>query len=190
MKTKVEIEVDVPEGFELTGEIRPPMVGEWFLTNFEEARVCEADYAMRRLILRKVEPPAPAWEWPEWLTAEWICINPYNEGHWFMSNVEPIASESGGWHGWNWKGNQKLEIDLSLFAFTPPPVTDWRESKRRNPKFVEAVKRETAWGVLYPIRAILALPSRESFRKRDGEYLVRIECENGKPVAVALEDVE
>lgn len=28
---KVEIEVDIPDGFEATGEVRPPGPGEWYL---------------------------------------------------------------------------------------------------------------------------------------------------------------
>lgn len=59
MKKRIEIEVDVPEGFEATGEWKAPVKGQWFLDTAAEpvhAIKANADYTCCRLILRKVEP--------------------------------------------------------------------------------------------------------------------------------------
>jgi hypothetical protein len=58
-KQRVEIEVDVPDGFEFTGEYRCITGGEWGLHAYEpKAFRCEFSEpsTTRFLILRKVEP--------------------------------------------------------------------------------------------------------------------------------------
>lgn len=71
------------------------------------------------------------WKWPEWLTAPWIAMD--RQGYWSCFGEEPhIDSLELLWNGW-----QETFLHYpGQFAFTPPPCTDWRESKRRNPSLV------------------------------------------------------
>ena len=73
-----------------------------------------------RLIVRR------RWHWPEWLTAEWIAMD--ERGVWFAYLNEPS-------HGVNsWCGGQCVGLSLGLLKFDAPTCTDWRQSKRRNPR--------------------------------------------------------
>jgi hypothetical protein len=68
-----------------------------------------------------------SWTWPAWLKAEWIARDA--DGKWFGYGTEP-AKNSKFWYG-------GTHCNLSMTDFTPPPCSDWRESKRRNPDFVK-----------------------------------------------------
>jgi hypothetical protein len=57
---QVDLQVEVPKGFELTGEYRIPSIGEYFLNTFHCAKLVSLDDPAReklisRLILRKVD---------------------------------------------------------------------------------------------------------------------------------------
>lgn len=56
-KQKIEIEVDVPEGWELTGEYRKAKEGEWYIDNQGAAweRITTTS-PQPRLILRRAKP--------------------------------------------------------------------------------------------------------------------------------------
>lgn len=56
MKQQVEIEVDVPEGWEVTGEFRLPRYGEHFLSAGIACRAAFNFQEAMSIILRKVEP--------------------------------------------------------------------------------------------------------------------------------------
>lgn len=63
-KQKVEIEVDVPDGYELTGEYRRPNEGDVYLSGSGGINICAGDGDFNRLIMRRVkqyrEPVLPA----------------------------------------------------------------------------------------------------------------------------------
>lgn len=50
---KFEIDVDIPDGYEPTGEYRKPREGEWFLGLDDLARQSRMDWVEARLILRE-----------------------------------------------------------------------------------------------------------------------------------------
>ena len=50
---KIEIDVDIPVGYEATGEYRQPNKGEIVLVFGCQAAVCEIDGVQQRIILRK-----------------------------------------------------------------------------------------------------------------------------------------
>jgi hypothetical protein len=59
---KCEIGLEIPEGWEPTGEVRPPVMGETFLcSDFFQTIACSRDLPPQanRIILRRVEPPKP-----------------------------------------------------------------------------------------------------------------------------------
>lgn len=80
---KQSIEIEVPEGYELTGEYRAPKVGDVYLNWSGHAQRHTGDASMQRsrchLILRKIEPDAPT---GFKLTGEYRVIR---EGDWYVS---------------------------------------------------------------------------------------------------------
>jgi hypothetical protein len=52
---QVDLQVEVPKGYELTGEYRPPVMGELYLSGNDCACVANIDFITRWLILRKVD---------------------------------------------------------------------------------------------------------------------------------------
>jgi hypothetical protein len=52
---QVDLQVEVPKGFELTGEYRSPKTGEFYLTNSNTAIQASIDFVSSWLILRKVD---------------------------------------------------------------------------------------------------------------------------------------
>ena len=106
-----------------------PLADEWEPVGF---RHCESDenYVVDgriyrgptksdRLVVRR------RWQWPEWLTAEWIAMD--KDGTWFASNEVPEINNC------IYEVDDSVSLDENLIAWTPPPCTDWRQSKRRNP---------------------------------------------------------
>ena len=119
---KVEIDVDLG-----------PMADEWEPVAFRKvraeehavwdgyARMFPDDSVCSHLVVRR------KWQWPEWLTAEWIAMN--QDGQWWGHECEPRQSE------YAWYSTGKLcWLSSGMLAFTPPPCTDWTHSKRRNPR--------------------------------------------------------
>ena len=119
---KQMVEVDVPDGWEAV-EYRVPVVGETILSSEDPRTVIPTvgpGYYSARFILR------PVWQWPAWLKAPWIAMDP--DGLWGSFENEPCI-ESGSWIC---RGAESY-VFTTLFDFTPPPCTDWRQSKRKNP---------------------------------------------------------
>ena len=52
---QVDLQVEVPKGYELTGEYRAPAIKEHFLNTNGDAEMCYREYDVARLILRKVD---------------------------------------------------------------------------------------------------------------------------------------
>lgn len=118
-KQKIEVEVDIPKGCEVvrcesTDGTPDLQFGESYNTYRVDGRIWFVIYR-------------PSWQWPEWLTAEWIARDA--DGEWWAFNQKPRAS-CGSWIS---EGGRYFLLSKKLVAFTPPPCTDWRQSLRRNP---------------------------------------------------------
>lgn len=107
---KQTLEVDVPDGYAVDRVTRSRINGIG-----EQITSMSVDFTLKRV-----------WQWPEWLTAEWIAMD--KDGAWWAYLSEPkIGSEF-------WLINEHGRyIDQLLMAFTPPPCDDWTQSKMRNP---------------------------------------------------------
>jgi len=120
---KVQVWVDIPDGYELAcAEMRPPNDREMFIS--ERGYVERFNKGVKlgpRIIIR------PAWQWPNWIRAEWIAMD--SDGLWWCYTVEPnIYCDE-------WRSCElAVNLETALLDFTPPHCTDWRTSKRRNPR--------------------------------------------------------
>lgn len=126
---KAMVEVNIPDGFELAEPAtRQPKQGEFYLLIDGVAHQAASTNGVSAPILR------PAWTWPAWLKAPWIAMG--EGGAWYAFEEEPHVSEVHDC----WIGGKGMRIPFSSHAsvftfldFTPPPCTDWRQSKRKNP---------------------------------------------------------
>ena len=129
---KCEIDIDLGEladGWEPVA-FREPLKGESYLSSgatrgssIREAgqNFCDMGGPTESyLIVRR------RWKWPEWLTAEWIAMDA--NGNWVGYATEPDM----GAVSWN-SGGESFFVSPRLTVFGPPPRTDWKQSKRRNP---------------------------------------------------------
>ena len=107
-KQQITIEVDVPEGMEAT----------LTTTLIAESSDTGASYIARLQF-------APVYQFPTWTSATWLAMD--QDGHWSFYQNEPQISDDI----W-WADGYYLEVN-NLLDFTPPPVADWRQSKRRRP---------------------------------------------------------
>ena len=125
-KQQITIEVDIPDGYEATGEFRCPNVGEYWIYD-HCLPACGLGFVLPhspRLILRKT------WQWPEWLKAPWIAMD--KNGEWYAYKEQPDLMDC--FVTWQSSGPSSLVlIDCLLFDFTPPECTDWKQSLRKNP---------------------------------------------------------
>lgn len=71
------------------------------------------------------------WDWPEWLTCEWIARD--QSGMWCAYESEPIC---GGLYWYDRNGGY-VHLARWALALSLPDVP-WQESKRRNPHRSEA----------------------------------------------------
>lgn len=123
----VDCKIEIPEGYELAEPLpRKAKPGEirW-QTNYDIPVVHDSPEAMScgtYFILREV------WQWPEWLLAEWIAMDE-DRRWWAFQNAPRLLSGS-----WISEDGLMSWLDPRLVDFTPPPCTDWRTSKRRNPR--------------------------------------------------------
>jgi len=119
VKKLIEVEVDIPAGFEF---VRFPFNGE--------SLTCDGDTFCRVVVNGSLETMAvlrKLWQWPEWLTAEWIAMD--RDGGWWCYGDKPRLNDLG----WSPCGGTNSSLRPCLTTFTPPPCTDWRQSLRRNP---------------------------------------------------------
>lgn len=121
---KCEIDIDLGSLADEWGPVafRVPVKGEQYVSQSGCVGLFEHGvFAAPRLIVRR------RWAWPEWLTAEWIFCNCHET--WFAANGDPQLVNTG------FAAINAVAITSNdYFAFAPPPCTDWRQSKRRNPR--------------------------------------------------------
>lgn len=123
-KQQITIEVDIPDGYEATGEFRSPGLDEVYLQRGEVKRSRFDHYASDFVIVRK------KWQWPDWLKAPWIAMD--KNGEWYAYKEQPDLMDC--FVTWQSSGPSSLVlIDCLLFDFTPPECTDWKQSLRKNP---------------------------------------------------------
>lgn len=123
---KQKIELDLPEGFEFTGEYRAPELGEWFLNWQNQPQQHSGNagmsYANVKLILRKVWQP-PKWQPPKWLKAKWVAMD--EDGSWWAFSIKPERSTD------RWISDEPEYIFLDperLDIELPPKPLDWTQS--------------------------------------------------------------
>lgn len=78
---KIELELNVPERHEPTGEYRTPKAGERYLDYGRVSICCTKSFPDERIILKRVYEPAP------WLPDG--CWLYYTAGSWLVSRDEP-----------------------------------------------------------------------------------------------------
>ncbi len=85
-KKKIEIEVDIPEGYEATGEYRiPDEPNDYWLGDFGMA---SGPSSCHRIIFRKLPDPIPEVEGPRgWPELRWAAK--LRTGTWFLCSQEP-----------------------------------------------------------------------------------------------------
>lgn len=81
MKQTIQVEIDVPEGFELTGEYREVEDGEYFFTTGNTVRSSEYATIYSHFILRKKE-------WEPKIDEEYFRIKLVNNSGRFMYSVQ------------------------------------------------------------------------------------------------------
>jgi hypothetical protein len=135
------VEVEIPDSFEFI-RVGVPKAGEQFLCQdslgsclgslgtHSEARPYDV-----RVIVR------PAWQWPAWLACDFIAQE--MDGHWhgyaMRHQGHELAANIDGWDGWLTRWDLDYFASGRFLNFTPPPpCTDWRQSKRRNPNAAHA----------------------------------------------------
>jgi hypothetical protein len=120
VKTTITIELDIPDGWEFV-EYRTPKEGEYYANQYDGSPIFSSGGNLQqRIIIRTV------WTWPAWLKAPWIAMD--EDGLWSGCESEPF----GGRAKWMTKGNA-VQLHIGLLDFTPPPCSDWKLSKRKNP---------------------------------------------------------
>ena len=119
MKQEITITVDIPEGYEATGEYRMANGEDMCLSESGDnwIAVSGEDSRGNHIILRK------KWKPPEFLNPGWIAMD--ESGAWFWFESEPVFYE----HYWAGPGGfARLSEWLN---WTPPTVTDWKQSLTR-----------------------------------------------------------
>ena len=122
-KQKIQIEIDVPDGYEFVrfDQRYESDLDELAVSLPQSKSPMDAIYAICR----------PIWQWPEWLTAAWIAMDA--DGAWWAFDREPAKSIT------RWINHSSeclvLRLDFgSLLNFVPPICDDWTQSPRQNPR--------------------------------------------------------
>ena len=119
-KQKIEIEVDVPEGYEATGEYRIPYErNDYWLGDFG---VASGPSSCHRIILRKLPDPIPEVEGPiGWPELKWAAKSP--DDILFVATRIPVSDPTQPHHNGyqpnqdsSWFYVEELDTD-----WTPPP---------------------------------------------------------------------
>lgn len=84
--------------------------------------------------LAKISKKQYDWQWPEWLKAKWLVQ--VESGEWFGADTEPVLHQLYGSAYWSASGMRNWQRLASRFI--GPPCTDWRQSKRRNPNWIDS----------------------------------------------------
>ena len=123
--TKQTLELEVPEGWELTGEYRASKSEEYFLTPRGTVVKHRFFDEVPKIIVRQ------DWQWPEWLKAPWIAMD--KSGDWYAFNERPVIEQQSSicWKPQTDSGCSTL--DPSMYAINLPACEDWTKSLRQNP---------------------------------------------------------
>jgi hypothetical protein len=115
-KQKITIEVDVPEGYEATGECRCPCIGEYYLSQDSAILAGFTFSAEKHIILRK------KYVWPEWLKG-WGFVRLKNR------DVVELLIDPGilNCDGWDIKCPRRYVVadTLKLMGVPVPDITEW-----------------------------------------------------------------
>ncbi len=122
-RQKITLEFDLPEGWEFTGEYEAPGDRHWFHQETETVVWGKGSTSRykRPIVKRK-------WEWPSWLKAYAISMDAV--GDWYAWSDLPHICEA--FRLWDSEGKSSWLCE-NIFDFTPPTVTDWKESLIINP---------------------------------------------------------
>jgi len=123
MKQQVTLELEVPEGYEVTGEYRMLEKGDIYISYEGLKAVATESYSgAPRFILKK------KWEWPTWLKAR--CIVKHEEGKWFSTTSIPVLVV----HYWS-RGGHWCELSSQHLDITFPAIEDYTKSLILNPNY-------------------------------------------------------
>lgn len=131
MGKQMQITVDIPDGYDFV-RYGSPMKGENYLCR--DGAVCVAvddfDPGVKYVIVR------PAWVWPAVIKAPWIAMD--ENGLWYAYDGEPHVRGADEYQRqpatcWSCGNVRYTAIQQWAIDFTPPPTTDWKSSKRKNP---------------------------------------------------------
>ena len=121
-KQKIEIEVDIPDGYEFV-RYGVPVDRDLLVSSAGDVVECwgcqSAVPRVPRVIVRE------AWQWPEWLKADYIAMD--RDGDWYAHRDMPMRYERF------WVTEDSMHLDIRMFDFTPPPCDDWKQSLRVRP---------------------------------------------------------
>jgi hypothetical protein len=92
MKQQITIEVDIPEGWEATGEYRKPTDCDHWLPA-DGGPVIRGAYPFLRVILRKRQPPIADDAWPDWV-AEGAWYGRDEDGDAYLYKNKPFTGDS------------------------------------------------------------------------------------------------
>jgi len=130
MKTKIEVEVEIPDDAEAVGELRAIREGDGFqpfpLGQPQRWQIAtERDvvtFSHPRVILRK------KWCWPDWIKpGTWIAAN--SIGQWWAYERKPADSDGRCFPS---LGGGCILIE-AIANFVPPPCDNWTKSRMMKP---------------------------------------------------------
>lgn len=109
---KQMVEIDVPDGYECVGW-RLPRKNESYLSGGVSVAVRDFEVVQYPVV-------RPIWQPPAFLKPGWIAMDMNGTWYWY----EAMATR--GVESWN----GMYPCRLACLNWTPPPCTDWRESRR------------------------------------------------------------
>ncbi len=124
-KQQITIEVDIPDGYEATGEFRLPDESREFWLSLT-ARLCFPHNGQPtcdgpRIIVRK------KWQWPESVTANWIAVD--DDGrHVKLSDAEPQKQHQCWWCSC---GRTSIFFPSHVTWTPPPPGTKHKNANAK-----------------------------------------------------------
>jgi hypothetical protein len=114
---KQKIEIDVPAGYEATGEYRCAKVGEWYFDCCSNAVECKQYTTCGQYpILRKV------WELPKWFTPKWYLYKNCHTEAWMVTDEHPNGNSFGYSHKWGFSMDAKALWAFHGETWVEPPT--------------------------------------------------------------------
>jgi hypothetical protein len=124
---KVELSIDVPDQYEFSRLLKKDTASELQYLALEDGEIILETISFRGepywVVVRK------AWQWPKWLTANYIAMDGDNQWWAFTGQPEQNPDEEE----WYPRGEKFSLLDSCFIAFSPPPCNNWQESLRKNP---------------------------------------------------------